>query len=37
MEVSFDQYFDPQWKGTMFNNVHGSTDLHAPGLQLREM
>ena len=36
-EIRFDQYFDPQWKGTMFSYGHASVDLHTPGLQLREL
>lgn len=36
-EIRFDEYFDPQWKGTPFDYGHASVDLHTPGLQLREM
>jgi hypothetical protein len=36
-EIRFDQYFDPQWKGTRFDYGHASVDLHTPGLQLREL
>jgi hypothetical protein len=37
IDVRFDEYFDPQWKGTQFDYGHASVDLHTPGLQLREL
>jgi hypothetical protein len=37
LDVRFDEYFDPQWKGTEFSYGHASVDLHTPGLQLREL
>ncbi|MBR1547221.1 MAG: hypothetical protein IJ637_00640 [Prevotella sp.] len=36
-EIRFDEYFDPQWKGTKFTYGRASVDLHSPGLQLREL
>lgn len=36
-EIRFDEYFDTEAKGTSFSYGHSSTDLHAPGLQIREM
>ena len=35
--IRFDQYFDTEAKGTMFTPGHSSTDLHSPGLQIREL
>lgn len=37
LDIRFDEYFDPQWKGTEFDYGHASVDLHTPGLQLREL
>ncbi len=37
MDVRFDQYFDPEWKGTQFFNAHCTGDIRMAGLQLREM
>lgn len=37
LNIRFDEYFDPQWKGTSFTYGHASEDLHTPGLQLREL
>ena len=37
LTIRFDQYFDTEAKGTMFTPGHSSTDLHSPGLQIREL
>lgn len=36
-DVRFDEYFDPEQKGTLFFCKNSSVDLHTPGLQLREL
>lgn len=35
--IRFDQYFNPDEKGTEFHCKKASVDLHTPGLQLREL